>query len=254
MHKMLHIPPAWIGSDEPPPAEPAKELPEIPIPAAVLADAAPPPKPTATIGCCCRTTPLGHLVISGITIVVIGLILRVLYSLTQCHPAAGFFGAVNQSTWESLKLLLWPILFWWLFVAMGTTQLARNLNGAVVSAYSAAACMLCLVALVTEVGHTYAQWIDILLVIPSVFIGQACGIFLGSIAPYNTRVSLVMLTLLLVFLSIFTLAAVPPSPFLFADRSNSSNYGVPAACNTFSFDQIARIQTLLLANSSSTVI
>ena len=130
MHKMLHIPPAWIGSDEPPPAEPAKELPEIPIPAAVLADTAPPPKPAATIGCCCRTTPLGHLVISGTTIVVLGLILRVLYSLTQCHPAAGFFGAVNQSTWESLKLLLWPILFWWLFVAMGTTQLeTKRLGG-----------------------------------------------------------------------------------------------------------------------------
>ena len=257
MHKMLHIPPEWIGSVDPlPPAEAPPDIPEIPIPAAVLTDAAPPPTPSATIGCCCRTTPAGHLVISGTTIVVLGLVLRVIYQLTDCHPAAGFFGAVNQSTWESLKLLLWPVLFWWLFVAIFTARLTRNLNGAVVSAYSAAACMLCLIALVTEVGRTYAEWIDILLAIPSAFIGQACGIFLGYIVPFDARVSSVMLGLLLVFLSIFTLAAVPPSPFLFADRANGTNhtYGVPTACSPFSLDQIVRIETLLFANSSSTVV
>jgi hypothetical protein len=247
MHKMLHIPPVWIGEEEP-------AVPPTVDATAVTENTA--PKPQNTIACCCGTSPTNHLFISWTVIVVLGLILRILYQLAQCHAAAGFFGAVNGSTWESLKLLLWPILFWWLITAVSTFRLTRNLNGAVVSAYSAAGCMLCLVALVTEVGHTYAAWIDILLLMTSALVGQACGIFLGVLVPYNARVSVAMMVILLASLSIFTLAAIPPSPFLFADRGNSSNYtyGAPLACQPFSFDQFSRIDTLLMSNSSSTLI
>ncbi len=51
--------------------------------------------------------------ISGIIFtIVIGTLLHFIYELSLENPIAGVFGSVNESTWEHLKLLFWPMFFY----------------------------------------------------------------------------------------------------------------------------------------------
>ena len=49
-------------------------------------------------------------IISTIFIIVLGTILHFTYEWSNNNPAVGAFSAVNESTWEHLKLLFFPIL------------------------------------------------------------------------------------------------------------------------------------------------
>lgn len=48
--------------------------------------------------------------ISGITASVLGVIFHFIYGWTNDNPVAGLFFPVNESTWEHLKLIFFPIL------------------------------------------------------------------------------------------------------------------------------------------------
>lgn len=48
--------------------------------------------------------------ISGITASILGVIFHFIYGWTNDNPVAGLFFPVNESTWEHLKLIFFPIL------------------------------------------------------------------------------------------------------------------------------------------------
>ena len=52
------------------------------------------------------------LVISVITISIIGTLAHFLYDLTNHNKFIGIFAAVNESTWEHIKIALTPTLLW----------------------------------------------------------------------------------------------------------------------------------------------
>ena len=54
-------------------------------------------------------------IVSAITIATIGTLAHFLYDLTDHNKFIGLFAAVNESTWEHIKIALTPILLWGLY-------------------------------------------------------------------------------------------------------------------------------------------
>lgn len=102
---------------------------------------------------------------------VAGPLLHFIYVWSEKNPAAGIFGAVNQSVWEHLKLLFWPVLLFTLaeYGRMGyryknfiPARAAGLLSGV----------LLTLTAFYTYSGilGTKIVWADVLLFFISVFV------------------------------------------------------------------------------------
>lgn len=165
-----------------------------------------------------------HLLASTACIALVGAGMHFVHELSGCNPIVGFFGAVNESAWEHVKIMLWPMLFWWVVLAQ------PSVVPAVVATYSAATLLL----LVYAVAHEGFRWTDaafnIALFVVSVAFGQFCGI-----AAMVTRSSWPQheLAVLLLFaelacLSAFTLLYTPRgAPFLFQDPTTGA-YGARA--------------------------
>ena len=166
-----------------------------------------------------------HLLASTASIGLVGAGMHFVHELSGCNPIVGFFGAVNESAWEHLKIMLWPTLFWWVVLAQ------PSVVPAVAATYPAAALLL----LVYAIAHEGFRWTDaafnIALFVASVAFGQICGIFAHRRAHPAWAHDLAALLLFaeLACLSTFTLIYTPRgAPFLFQDPS-SGGYG-PRSC------------------------
>ncbi|MHB1169357.1 MAG: DUF6512 family protein [Longimicrobiales bacterium] len=67
-----------------------------------------------------KTHPLRRALISALALIPLGVALHYVYDWTGQHAVAGIFAALNESTWEHLKLAFWPMLLvapfhWWLY-------------------------------------------------------------------------------------------------------------------------------------------
>jgi hypothetical protein len=67
-----------------------------------------------------RTHPIRRALLSALVAIPLGVALHYVYDWTGEHPVAGVFAALNESTWEHLKLAFWPMLLlapfhWWLY-------------------------------------------------------------------------------------------------------------------------------------------
>jgi hypothetical protein len=169
-----------------------------------------------------------HLLASTAAIGLVGAGMHFVHELSGCNPIVGFLGAVNESAWEHLKLMLWPMLFWWVVLAQ------PSVIPAVAATYPAAALLL----LVYAIAHEGYRWggdlaFHITLFVVSVAFGQFCGIL-----AHNRRepspswahdLSILLLFVEIACLSSFTLLYTPRAvPFLFQDPS-TGRYG-PRSC------------------------
>jgi hypothetical protein len=167
-----------------------------------------------------------HLILSGVLISLIGSLLHFVYHLSNCMALLGFFGAVNESVWEHLKLMLWPMIAWWLGV-MGFA-----ICPAAVATYSSSVFLVLVYANVSAILQTELLWFDILLFCASVFLGQGLGIYVlnqGEFEVEEKIVAAVLMLVLIALLSTCSLFYVPVFPFLFEDHRNDV-YGVPWLC------------------------
>ena len=58
--------------------------------------------------------PYLHVIISGAVISGLGSLFHFIYEWSNCLSVVGIIGAVNESVWEHLKILLWPMFGWWM--------------------------------------------------------------------------------------------------------------------------------------------
>ena len=56
-----------------------------------------------------------YVLISALTLAIIGTLAHFLYDFTEHNRFIGLFAAVNESTWEHVKIALTPILLWSLY-------------------------------------------------------------------------------------------------------------------------------------------
>lgn len=152
-----------------------------------------------------------------------------LYEWSGRTPVIGLIAPVNESVWEHEKLLLFPMLMWWMIgsfmlkkkgyrdcarwftAALGALLLALFLQPLLYYGYSG--------ALGIE-----ALWVDILLFGASLLAGQLFGLHLLRFSR-----PLPCLLLLFLFLALFALFAwftfAPPHVPIFLDRPTGS-YGI----------------------------
>ena len=163
-----------------------------------------------------------RLILLGVPVLFLaGTLLHFLYGLTGKVFAAGLFAPVNESVWEHLKLVLWPMALWW----VGGYLWASRRWEIDAPAWFAATLAAVLTAQVTIVLLFYfytgafgveSLGADVLLFFLAVLLGQIVGLRLyqrGS--GVSALVPLALLAALLVLFAVFTL--VPPNLPLFTD-------------------------------------
>ncbi len=173
--------------------------------------------------------------VGAVVILLVGSFLHFVYELSGYSPVVAPFGSVNESTWEHLKLFVWP------GIAFAIVQHAYT-RGRVANFWQAKAISLW----VTAVGVAIAFYVYLGIVFPidgkgtlagtivtaiiGIVLGQAASTAVLTRRPWSARSRLVA------GIAIATLAAmviaftfVPPHVFLFEDFFGyryTGNYGI----------------------------
>lgn len=164
--------------------------------------------------------------IGAIIAVILGSMLHFVYQWSGYSKVIALIAAVNESTWEHLKLGFWPLLFW----AGYEYFIFGKKNGNFIIAKAVALIVYCISIPLIFYSYTYALKdnylpLDILTFIIAVFLGQFAGY---KILTKKYDVSLKTLGILIIILllaSFLTFSFFPPKNFLFKDPV-SGNYGI----------------------------
>lgn len=147
-------------------------------------------------------------ILTGIPVLfLLGSLMHFLYQLTGQSTFAALFAPVNESVWEHSKLVLWPVILWWLLYDCfhsGQKQYDREkwYAGALFALLAALLTMPLVYYFYTEAFGTELLWVDILILLLSLIAGQLGGLHLyrrsAGIRPSLTL--LVFAALILVFI------------------------------------------------------
>lgn len=165
-------------------------------------------------------------IISGIIVMVLGSLLHFVYDWTTNNQYIAALSAVNESTWEHLKLLFYPMLL--------TTIIGYFAIGKEYSNFLFARLLGILISIVFTIvffytysgiiGNNFAP-IDIGIFFVAVILGEFVSYkVLNSNLKCNKYASLSLFVVLLICFIVFTYKA--PRIGLFKDPLNSS-YGIP---------------------------
>ncbi len=115
-------------------------------------------------------------ILGTIFTILFGTILHYVYKWSGNNPLVGIFGAVNESTWEHLKLLFWPAF---IFTIAEYIIIGKDYNNYITAK---AASFFVGIALIVSLFYTYTGIIgdnylalDILVFLISVIISQYIG-------------------------------------------------------------------------------
>ena len=171
-------------------------------------------------------------VVGFLFIVIAGSGLHFAFELSNFWRPVALFAAVNESTWEHLKMVFWPALFFFI-----VRYLCLKDRHCFSQFWTAKALCLFLMPLVIAVGWYAAVGltgknyfsVNIGLFVGAVFVGQAASyaILSGKMtANYRPLPAVTLILLLVIAFSLFTY--FPPEIFLFEhmDLENSGQYGI----------------------------
>ena len=159
----------------------------------------------------------GRVLGSTLAVVTIGSLLHFAWDWSGRNSVVAIFAAMNESTWEHLKMAFWPALL--------LSPLQRWMYGAMPGLLAATAVRTLLPpALIVVLFHGYTALagtnhlvLDIAIFVVAVFAGELVGHRLMPRRP-TSRVRVAAAVALVVALAAFsTLSCVRPSSFLFAD-------------------------------------
>ncbi|GAA0180397.1 hypothetical protein SH2C18_30970 [Clostridium sediminicola] len=167
-------------------------------------------------------------IVGTLFIIVFGVLLHFLYEWSGNNSFVGLFSAVNESTWEHLKLLFWPSFF---FSIIEYIFIGKDYNNYItakaVSFYSGI--LLIIILFYTYTGIVGDNFIvmDILIFIVSVVISQFIGYKItvcnGNVNEIINIISFVAIVLLALAFIFFTVN--PPQIPLFKDPV-TGGYGI----------------------------
>ena len=172
-----------------------------------------------------RTNLIKFQILSTIFEIILGTILHFTYTLSKNNSLVGLFSAVNESTWEHLKLLFFPMIICTIigyFISQNTFPnfLCNKTIGIIV------AMLFTVIFFYTYtgiIGTNYA-FLNILTFILSVIVGEYVAYILTiNNLTFNKIFCISILILVAVFFFIFTFN--PPKINLFKDPINGS-YGI----------------------------
>lgn len=163
-------------------------------------------------------TSIQYLIAGFIFSAVLGTAAHFFYSWSGNNPLIGLISPVNESTWEHMKLIFFPVLLWSFFLSPGLSDKVPALRPALL--FSSLLGTLSIPVLF----YTYSgilgnniTWIDILIFFISVFITFFCTWKLQSSAKIEQkRTAIYFLTVLFIIL-FFLFTILPPDIGLFAE-------------------------------------
>lgn len=165
-------------------------------------------------------------IIGTIFICLVGTLLHFLYEMTSHNKIISLFAAVNESTWEHIKIALSPYFLWMMVDGLyygtnGNYPLAKMLGALVI------------IILIPTLFYGYqiftkkaVLFIDIIIFYVSIFLSEYVGFKVLNLAPvsfYYNYISFIILFLIFGFYMVVTLN--PIKNFLFKDPI-TNNYGI----------------------------
>ena len=149
---------------------------------------------------------------------VFGTLSHFFYVWSNENPLIGLISPVNESTWEHMKLVFFPVLFWSLLLSPHLSDVSPSLRPALLFG------SLLGTLTVPVLFYTYSgilgrtvTWIDILIFFISVFLTFFCAWkFQSSSKIYKKRTAIYFLTVLFLIL-FFLFTFLPPNIGLFAE-------------------------------------
>lgn len=161
-------------------------------------------------------------------IIVFGMLLHFVYEWSGNNTFVGIFSAVNESTWEHLKLLFWPSFFFSIieYICIGKDY-NNYITAKAVSFYAGILSIIFLFYTYTGIVGDNFIVIDILIFIISVIISQYIGY---KITICNKDVNVKVNTISFMAIVILALAFIfftvsPPQIALFKDPV-TGGYGI----------------------------
>ncbi|MGN1111874.1 MAG: DUF6512 family protein [Acutalibacteraceae bacterium] len=169
-------------------------------------------------------------VIGTVFTFVLGTELHFFYDQSGGHVLSVLFGAVNESTWEHIKIFIAPYIIWAILeLAYLRPSFKAFVVGKVIGLYSIPIGIIVLFYSYTAIVGTHILWADILIA----FIACAFAQYISQkVYAYGDKAarwfapSLIALVLMAVMYFSFT--AVPPKALLFRDPV-TGNYGIPGS-------------------------
>lgn len=167
-------------------------------------------------------------VVGAIFTIIFGSLLHFIYDWSNNNDLVGVIGAVNESTWEHLKLLFWPTLIYGLVEYFFLGNKDKNFFiGKAVSLYSGILLIIVLFYTYTGIVGTHFVLMDILIFIISVIVSQYLDYLIlksnKNFQNYASTISLVSIGILVLMFIAFTFT--PPLIPLFKDPI-SGKYGI----------------------------
>lgn len=160
----------------------------------------------------------------------IGSGLHSLYHILGENLIIGLFAPVNESIWEHSKMVIWPVILWWLLYygfhgREYDIEKDRWYAGALGALVTTLIAMPALYYFYTAAFGVELLWVDILILLAALALGQFLGLHIyryGSGLP-PALVILIFAAIILAFL-LFTF--YPPHIPLFQDAA-TGEYGAP---------------------------
>lgn len=175
------------------------------------------------------TKPERWIVIGIPILFIIGSIVHFLYNILWKSPVVGLFAPINESIWEHFKLVLWPVILWWsLYYCFRHKQYEINKNqwftGALVALVTSLITMPLLYYFYTGAFGVELLWVDILILLFAVFLGQLLGLHTYRYSSgLNANFIFIVFGVIVLLFMLFTF--FPPHIPLFQDAVTGS-YGL----------------------------
>jgi len=174
-------------------------------------------------------TPEKWILIGIPCLFVLGSIFHFLYNLCCEIPIVGLIAPVNESVWEHIKMVVWPIIGWWTIYYLASHNknvIDKNkwFTAALVSLATAIITIPFLFYFYTQAFGIQSLWIDIIILLLAVLFGQLMGLHV-----YKHSKGININDVILVFVGIIALFMLltlcPPELPIFMD-SLTGGYGI----------------------------
>lgn len=163
-------------------------------------------------------------IFSVIFVSILGILLHFTYEWSNENVIVGAFSAVNESTWEHLKLIFFPMLITtiigYFYIGKNTNLICAKMVGIIVAILF----IIIFFYTYTTIAGTNFAILDISSFFIAVILGEYVAYkILISKTRCNTNIAIIILTILLISFIYFTY--IPPKIFLFQDPI-TRRYGI----------------------------
>lgn len=165
-----------------------------------------------------------------IVISIVGCLLHFVYKWSTNFRPLALISAVNESTWEHLKIAFWPALAYSILEYLPLSSITNNFI------IAKAACLLVILVSIIVlfysytgiIGHNYLV-IDISIFVLSIYLGQKISfklLTMDKLPNFFNTASIFIIVILILQFSLYTF--FPPKLQIFKDPV-TGKYGIPGA-------------------------